>query len=50
MMSYKEDYQKSMAFPVAYWKEQAKAIDWFKFPENILSKDEEELYRWYEPH
>jgi len=36
-----------MAFPVAYWKEQAKAIDWFKFPENILSKDEEELYRWY---
>ena len=47
-MTYKEAYQKSMDNPVGYWKEQAKAIDWFKFPETILSKDKDDLYRWYE--
>lgn len=46
-MTYQEEYQKSLDHPVAYWEEQARAIDWFEFPPNILSQDEEGLYRWY---
>jgi len=47
-MTYKEEYQKSLATPITYWEEQAKAIDWFTFPSNVLSKDADGLYRWYE--
>ena len=47
-MTYKKQYQKSLDTPIDFWKEQAKAIDWFKFPETILSKDKDDLYRWYE--
>ena len=46
-MTYKAAYQKSMDTPVDYWEEQARAIDWFEFPETILSKDKDDLYRWY---
>ena len=46
-MTYKEQYQRSLDNPVEFWTEQAKAIDWFEFPENILSKDEDDLYHWY---
>ena len=46
-MSYQEQYQNSLADPINFWKEQAKAIDWFEFPETILSKDQDDLYRWY---
>lgn len=46
-MSYKNEYQESISDPVSYWQEQAKAIDWFSFPQTILSQDEEGLYRWF---
>ena len=47
-MTYKAQYQNSLNAPINFWKEQAKAIDWFEFPKTILSKDKEGLYRWYE--
>ncbi|MGH1437688.1 MAG: propionyl-CoA synthetase [Lewinella sp.] len=46
-MTYQKEYQNSLTDPITYWTEQAKALDWFSFPENILSQDEDELYRWY---
>ncbi len=46
-MTYEEAYKKSLNNPVDFWTEEAKAIDWFTFPKNILSKDENDLYRWY---
>lgn len=46
-MTYQEEYSKSLNSPIDYWREQAKAIDWFEFPEEILSKDKDELYRWF---
>ena len=46
-MSYEEIYQKSIADPISFWTKQAEAIDWFTFPETILSKDEDGLARWY---
>jgi acyl-coenzyme A synthetase/AMP-(fatty) acid ligase len=47
-MTYKEIYQKSLEHPEAFWKEQAEAIAWYDFPKSILSKDEDDLYRWYQ--
>lgn len=47
-MTYQEEYEKSLESPQEYWREKAKAINWFTFPESILSQDDEGLYRWYE--
>jgi len=46
-MSYKESYRNSIENPEAFWKEQAEAIAWYKFPQNILTKDDEGLTRWF---
>ena len=46
-MTYQEYYQTSLESPERFWKEQATSIDWFKFPDTILSTDEEGLARWY---
>lgn len=47
-MSYKEEYSKSLRHPEAFWGEKAKAVDWFTFPEEVLTKNEIGLYRWFE--
>ncbi len=46
-MNYLSSYQQSLEKREIFWKEQAKEIDWFSFPQSILRKDEEDLYRWY---
>lgn len=46
-MTYRNEYQKSLADPITYWADQARAIDWFTFPENILTQEDDGLYRWY---
>lgn len=46
-MTYQEEYQKSLAAPIVYWTEQAKCIDWHSFPHEILTKDKDDLYRWF---
>ena len=48
MTTYETLYQRSIADPEGFWEEQARAIDWFEFPKNILSKDENDLFRWYD--
>lgn len=47
MKQYEEIYDRSIQDPAGFWAEQAKNIDWFEFPKEILSKDEHGLYRWY---
>ncbi len=47
-MNYPQHYENSLTNPISFWKEKAEAIDWFKFPETILSKDTADLYRWYQ--
>ncbi|MEL7117937.1 MAG: propionyl-CoA synthetase [Bacteroidota bacterium] len=47
-MNYKEFYDRSLAAPELFWKEEAHAIKWFDFPETILSKDDSGLYRWFQ--
>ncbi len=47
-MTYQAFYQNSQTQPIQFWEKQAKAIDWFTFPEHILSRDKDGLARWYE--
>ena len=46
-MAYKEEYEASIADPAAFWGEKAKALDWYKAPETVLSTDENGIYRWF---
>lgn len=46
-MSYATLYQKSLSLSQDFWQREAQKIEWFKFPEEILSQDAEGLYRWY---
>lgn len=47
LSTYAELHKTSIENSEAFWAEQAKSIAWFKHPTQILSKDENELYRWF---
>lgn len=47
-MSYQDFYQKSLRDKEAFWAEEAKAVDWFSFPKQILSQNARGFYRWFE--
>ena len=47
-MSYKEIYQRSIEDREGFWREQAKELTWYLFPQTILSKTDEDLYQWFE--
>lgn len=46
-MNYKELYSYSIDHKEAFWAEQARLLQWFKEPGNILSKNEKGFYQWY---
>ncbi|MFT5722833.1 MAG: propionyl-CoA synthetase [Motiliproteus sp.] len=46
-MAYQDEYQQSIEAPEVFWKEKAAALDWFKSPQQILSKDENGIDRWF---
>ncbi len=46
-MSYQSIYQDSLQNPEAFWKAQAKQLDWITFPQTILSQKEDKLFQWY---
>jgi propionyl-CoA synthetase len=46
-MSYQYEYQSSITDPEKFWAEKAKLIDWYKYPDAILSTDEQGIHRWY---
>lgn len=46
-MHYEALYQQSISDPVKFWEDQARVIDWFEFPTQMLSKDENGAYRWF---
>ncbi len=48
MGSYREEYSSFIQNREDFWKEKADLIQWYKKPEKILSKTEEDLYRWFE--
>ncbi len=46
-MTYATEYQRSIDNFEGYWQELAEAIHWFEAPQVGLSKDENDLYRWF---
>lgn len=46
-MNYKEFYNQSINNPEEFWKTQSQALDWFKEPTTILSKDNNDYYQWF---
>ena len=39
--------QRAAEDPEGFWREQAERIEWFEFPDTILSKDQNGADRWY---
>ncbi len=46
-MSYADEYQRSMNDPEGFWRKQAEALDWFKFPEQILKTEADGQGYWF---
>jgi propionyl-CoA synthetase len=46
-MSYIAEYQRSMNDPEGFWREQAKDLEWFRFPVNILTSDADGIGHWF---
>jgi propionyl-CoA synthetase len=40
-------FKQSIEDKESFWKEQAKEIQWFEFPEQILSKDKNDYPQWF---
>lgn len=47
MPTYQSLYQRSLAEPETFWREQAEHLPWLSPPEDILYRDEHKLYRWF---
>ena len=47
MGDYTENYDRSIADPEGYWREQADLVDWFKKPARVLDDSNPPFYRWY---
>ncbi|WP_293264994.1 propionyl-CoA synthetase [Neptunomonas sp.] len=46
-MSYQAEYDKSIETPEQFWGEKAEGIEWYKKPQQILSKDDNGIDRWF---
>lgn len=46
-MTYSQAYQQAQTNPAEFWQQQAKRINWFKQPQDILSQDQHGFYHWY---
>lgn len=44
---YAEEYQASIEKPEEFWAKQAKSLEWFKQPQQILSEDINGMQRWF---
>lgn len=47
-MNYQQFYKQSIEHPEAFWKQQSDQLEWFKNPTNILTKDQNDYYQWFE--
>ena len=46
-MTYREEFDSSINDPEAFWRDKARLIDWFKFPQKILSRDDNDNDVWF---
>lgn len=47
MSAYQVEFEQAKNNPQEFWKKQAEAIEWYKFPKTILHKDQNGIDRWY---
>ena len=47
MSAYQIEFEQAKNNPQEFWKKQAEAIEWYKFPDTILNKDQNGIDRWY---
>ncbi|MCY4532649.1 MAG: hypothetical protein OXC84_10025, partial [Gammaproteobacteria bacterium] len=45
--TYRSAFLQSLENPEDFWREQARSIDWFKFPETVLSRDDRGNHCWF---
>ena len=46
-MSYQTEYDRSMKDPEGFWRKQAEDLEWFKFPQQILTRDADGIGYWF---
>jgi len=46
-MGYREDHDRSINDPEAYWGEHARLVDWIKKPQRVLDDSRKPFYRWF---
>ncbi len=46
-MSYREEYRRSLEYPMSFWAEKAADLEWFVPPVMILSQDADGFYHWF---
>ncbi|ANG63124.1 propionyl-CoA synthetase [Marinobacterium aestuarii] len=46
-MTYQAEYARSIEDPQAFWGDKAAALKWFRVPQQILSRDENGVERWF---
>lgn len=46
-MNYSSTFERSLKDPEGFWAEEAARLDWYRQPDEILSKDENGFYRWF---
>ncbi|WP_026999909.1 propionyl-CoA synthetase [Eisenibacter elegans] len=47
-MSYQDTYQLSIKEPQLFWSQQAAQLPWYTYPKQVLTKNEQGFYRWFE--
>ena len=47
-LGYEEAYRASLDAPEEFWRSAAQQIDWFEFPTQIASQDDNGVTRWFE--
>ncbi len=48
MRLYQKDYPRSINDPEAFWLDEARQLEWFSFPPQGLTKDDQGFYRWFQ--
>jgi propionyl-CoA synthetase len=46
-MSYRTEYDRSMNDPEGFWRKQAEQLEWYKFPQQILTLDADGNGHWF---
>ena len=46
-MSYQTEYDRSMNDPEGFWRKQAEALEWYRFPQQILTRDADGIGYWF---